>query len=235
MAADRVIVALDLSTWREASKLVERLGDSARLYKVGSQLFTAAGPQVVQALAKQGKGVFLDLKFHDIPNTVAGAVRAAADLGAEMLTVHASGGPAMLAAAREAAGDEGPKVLAVTVLTSLGGDDVGRILGRAPISLIDEVVRLAGLAAEAALFGVVAAVNEVKPIRRRYGAALRVVTPGIRLPDDSPGDQTRYATPADAARAGADFVVVGRSITSAEDPAAALRRIREALEAPPAP
>jgi orotidine-5'-phosphate decarboxylase len=232
-AADRVIVALDVPTEGEAVTLVERLGDEARLYKVGSQLYTAVGPQVVRSLVRMGKDVFLDLKFHDIPTTVAGAVRAAAGLGVRMLTVHAAGGPGMLAAARAAAGDDGPLVLAVTVLTSLGADDVGRVFGRAPISIIDEVVRLAGLAAEARLFGVVASVNEVKPIKRRYADVLRVVTPGIRLPDDSPGDQTRYASPGDAARAGADFIVVGRSVTAAEEPRAALRRVRDAFDDPP--
>lgn len=230
MDADRVIVALDVPTQRDALRLVERLGDEARRYKIGPQLFTAAGPQVVKALAKQGKGIFLDLKFHDIPNSVAGAVRAAADLGVEMLTVHATGGPAMLAAAQQAAGADGPRVLAVTILTSLGGDDLPKIFGRAPISIVDEVGRLAGLAAEAGVFGVVASVNEVKSIKRRHGDALRIVTPGIRLPADEPGDQTRYATPQDAARAGADYIVVGRSVTSARDPTAAFREVAAALD-----
>lgn len=233
MAADRIIVALDLATPREALTLVERLGEETRRYKVGSQLFTAAGPQIVKTLVKQGKGVFLDLKFHDIPTTVAGAVRAAADLGVEMLTVHATGGTAMLAAARDAAGPDGPRVLAVTLLTSLGSDDVSRIFGRAPVSMVDDVVRLAGLAADARVFGVVASVNEVKAIKRRHGAALSVVTPGIRLAADEPGDQVRYATPQDAARAGADYIVVGRSVTSAKDPVTAFREVADALDAAP--
>jgi orotidine-5'-phosphate decarboxylase len=225
VSADRVIVALDLPNAREALRLVERVGDEARTYKVGAQLFTAAGPQICRALRERDKEVFLDLKFHDIPNTVAAAVRAAADLGVSMLTVHATGGPAMLAAARAAAGDDGPRILAVTLLTSLGSEDVERIFGRSPISFVGEVVRLAGLAAEAGCFGVVASVNEARSLRRHYGDALRIVTPGIRLPGDDPGDQTRYATPADAARAGADYIVVGRSILAAPDPAAAFRAV----------
>ncbi|MGH7545005.1 MAG: orotidine-5'-phosphate decarboxylase [Gemmatimonadota bacterium] len=234
MPADRIIVALDVPNAREALRLVERLGDAVRRYKIGSQIFTAAGPPIVKTLVKQGKGIFLDLKFHDIPNTVAGAVRAAADLGVEMLTVHATGGPRMLAAAQEAAGPDGPRVLAVTLLTSLGSDDVSRIFGRASVSMVDDVVRLAGLAADAGVFGVVASVNEVKSIRRRHAGALRVVTPGIRLAADEPGgDQTRYATPQDAARAGADYIVVGRSVTSAKDPAAAFREVAGALDAGP--
>lgn len=227
MSAAKVIVALDLPSPREALELVDRLGDGPGFYKVGSQLFTAAGPQICQALAKRGKRVFLDLKFHDIPNTVAGSVRAAAELGVSMLTVHAAGGPAMLAAAREAAGEEGPQVLAVTLLTSLGSEDVPHIFGRSPVSLVDEVVRLAGLAAEAGLFGVVASVTEVKSVKRRYGEGLKVVSPGIRLPSDEPGDQTRYASPTEAARAGADYIVVGRSVIAARDPAEAFRAVVE--------
>ncbi len=233
MPASKVIVALDFPDERPALKLVDALGDAADLYKVGSQLFTTAGPQICQVLGKRKKRVFLDLKFHDIPNTVAGAVRAAADLGVSMLTVHAAGGPAMLAAARDAAGEEGPRILAVTLLTSLGHEDVPRIFGRAPTSLVDEVVRLAGLAADAGVYGVVASVSEVKPIKRRYGESLHVVTPGIRLPDDEPGDQTRYASPADAARAGADAIVVGRSVTAAPDPLKAFERIVQAFGSGP--
>ena len=230
MTRDRVIVALDVASRAAALKLVDRLGDETQFYKVGAQLFTAAGPPICKALTKLGKRVFLDLKFHDIPNTVAGAVRAAADLGVSMLTVHAAGGPAMLVAAREAAGDHGPALFAVTLLTSLGTDDLPLIFGHAPVSMLHEVVRLAGLAAAAELTGVVASVTEVRSIRRRYGERLKVLAPGIRLPADEPGDQVRYATPADAGRAGADYVVVGRSVTSAPDAARAFRAVVEAFE-----
>lgn len=222
---DRVIVALDLPSREQALELVARLGDEVVFVKVGAQLFAEAGPNLIGELRGRGKRVFLDLKFHDIPNTVAGAVRAVADLGVEMLTVHAAGGAAMLEAAREAAGPDGPDVIAVTLLTSLVSVDVEQIFGRSPVSLVDEVVRLTRLAVEAGLPGVVASPTEVKPIRRSFGDAVRVVTPGIRLPGDDPGDQSRYATPAEAGRAGADYIVVGRSITSAADPAAAFQEV----------
>lgn len=227
----RIIVALDVPTREAAMKLVNALGDAARYLKVGAQLFSEEGPSLLQELKRRDKRVFLDLKYHDIPNTVAGAVRAAKGHGADMLTVHASGGLAMLAAAREAAGTDGPDVMAVTVLTSLASEDVESVFGRTPSSLIDEVVRLAGLAAAAGVAGVVASPTEVKSIKRSYGDALRVVTPGIRLPGDDPGDQSRYATPTEAARAGADFIVVGRSITTSPDPPAAFAAVVESFAA----
>lgn len=218
---DRIIVALDVPTRKEALQLVDALGDEAQILKVGAVLFTEVGPSLLDELKKRGKRVFLDLKYHDIPNTVAGAVRAATRRGVHMLTVHASGGQAMLEAARDAAGPDGPDVVAVTLLTSLVSEDVEQVFGRSPVSLVDEVVRLASLAHSAGLPGVVASPTEVKPIKRSHGEALIVVTPGIRLPGDDPADQSRYATPKDAARAGADFIVVGRSVTQAKDPAAA--------------
>ncbi len=217
---DRIIVALDLPTRKDALQLVDALGDEASFFKVGAILFSDTGPSLLDELKKRGKRLFLDLKFHDIPNTVAGAVKAATRRGVHMLTVHASGGLAMLKAARDAAGPDGPDVVAVTLLTSLVSEDVEQVFGRSPVSLVDEVVRLAGLAAAAGLPGVVASPTEVKPIKRSHGDILKVVTPGIRLPGDDPADQSRYATPGDAARAGADFVVVGRSVTQAKDPAA---------------
>ncbi|UCC73748.1 MAG: orotidine-5'-phosphate decarboxylase [Gemmatimonadota bacterium] len=228
---DRIIVALDLPTRKEAFQLVDALGDEATFFKVGAILFAEAGPTLLDELKKRGKRVFLDLKFHDIPNTVAGAVRAATRRGAHMLTVHASGGQAMLEAAREAAGPDGPDVMAVTLLTSLVSEDVEQVFGRSPVSLVDEVVRLAGLALSAELPGVVASPTEVKPIKRSYGDALKVVTPGIRLLGDDPADQSRYATPEDASRAGADFIVVGRSITKAKDPAKAFEAVARSFSA----
>ncbi|MGD8866080.1 MAG: orotidine-5'-phosphate decarboxylase [Gemmatimonadales bacterium] len=229
---DRIIVALDVANRKAALDLVEALGSEATFYKVGAQLFAEEGPDLLGELRKRDKRVFLDLKFHDIPNTVAGGVRAAVRHGADMLTVHASGGAAMLAAARDAAGDDGPMIVAVTLLTSLAAEDVEQVFGRAPSSLVDEVVRLAGLAAAAGLPGVVASPTEVKSIKRSYGEGLKVVTPGIRLAGDDPGDQTRYATPEAAARAGADFIVVGRSITAAQDPEAAFKEVADLFQRP---
>jgi orotidine-5'-phosphate decarboxylase len=226
---ERIIVALDLPTRKDAFQLVDALGDEAQIVKVGAILFTDAGPSLLDELKKRGKRVFLDLKFHDIPNTVAGAVRAAARRGVHMLTVHASGGLAMLEAAHEAAGPGGPDVVAVTLLTSLVSEDVEQVFGRAPVSLVDEVVRLASLAVSAGLPGVVASPTEVKPIKRSHGVVLKVITPGIRLPGDDPADQSRYATPKDAARAGADFIVVGRSVSKAKDPAAAFDAVAQSF------
>lgn len=223
--SDRIIVALDLPSSKTALDLVDRLEDVATFFKVGAQLFTEAGPTLIERLKQRGKRVFLDLKYHDIPNTVHGAVTAAVGMGVDVLTVHASGGVEMLTAAREAAGEEGPTVLAITLLTSLATEEVEQIFGRSPLSLVDEVVRLAGLAVEAEVPGVVASVTEVKPIRRAFGNRLSVWTPGIRLPGDDPADQTRYATPEAAARAGADAIVVGRSITAAKDPVQAFEAV----------
>lgn len=221
------IVALDVATAREALALVERLPE-ADFVKVGLQLFVAAGPDVVRALGGLGKRVFLDLKFHDIPNTVARAVESAAALGVELLTLHASGGEAMLRAARAAAGpvgEGGPALLGVTVLTSLSGAELGRAWGRADVDAAGEVLRLAEAARDAGLDGVVASVHEARAIRERTSGALRVLTPGIRLAGDAAGDQARVATPAEAARAGADYLVIGRSVTAAPDPSAALARV----------
>jgi orotidine-5'-phosphate decarboxylase len=234
-AKERIIVALDVPSRERALELVDALGDEAVLFKVGAQLFTGEGPALLEELKRRGKRIFLDLKFHDIPNTVAAAVRAATRYGVHMLTVHAAGGAAMLEAAREAVGDGGTEVIAVTLLTSLATEDVEQVFGRSPVSIVDEVVRLAGLAAAAGLPGVVASPTEVKPIKRSYGDALKVVTPGIRLADDEPGDQSRYATPEDAARAGADYIVVGRSITGARDPAAAFAAVFRSFVAGAAP
>src|SRR5690606_38662103 len=214
-----IVVALDLPDARPALHLVERLGTAVQWYKVGSQLFTAAGPDVVRALKQRGKRVFLDLKFHDIPSTVARAIQAARALDVDMLTVHASGGSAMLRAARDAAGADGPLLVGVTVLTSFAAADLEEAWGRELRSLREEVARLAALAAEADLDGVVASVAEVEAIKRRHGTAFRVVTPGIRPVGDAAADQVRTATPAEAARAGSDFLVIGRSVAAAPDPA----------------
>ena len=225
------IVALDIASAREALTLAEQL-PQADFVKVGLQLFIAAGPDVVRALRGLGRRVFLDLKLHDIPNTVARAVESAADLGVDLLTLHLSGGDAMLRAARSAAGPAGsggPALLGVTVLTSLSGAELGSAWGRSSVDVAEEVLRLAGLARTTELDGVVASVHEAEAIRAHTRGALRVLTPGIRLAGDVSGDQSRVATPGEAARAGVDFLVLGRSVTAAANPAAAFRRALEEL------
>ena len=219
------IVALDLPGATQALALLDRL-PRVQWVKVGLQLFTAEGPALVTALREQGLRVFLDLKFHDIPNTVAHAVESAAALGVDLLTLHASGGAAMMRAARTAAGEpgQGPVLLAVTVLTSLGETELAESWGRDRVSAEEEVVRLAALARDAGMDGVVASVHELTAIRARVGG-LRVLTPGIRLAGDQAGDQTRVATPARAAALGADYLVIGRSVTTAPDPTAAFDRV----------
>jgi orotidine-5'-phosphate decarboxylase len=228
------IVALDVPDADAALALVRRL-PGAEWVKVGLQLFTAAGPSIVRALRDEGLHVFLDLKLHDIPNTVAGAVQAAGALGVELLTVHASGGAAMLRAARAAAGEQGsggPRLLAVTLLTSLSQREVAENWGRESVATGDEVSRLTALAHAAGMDGVVASVHELASIRAAWGRDLIVLTPGIRLPGEAPGDQTRVATPGEAARLGADFLVVGRSVTAAPDPAAAFESVLAQLSGP---
>ena len=225
-----IIIALDLPTPDAALDIVDRVGGVASFYKVGPALYTLTGPSLVRELRRRGKRVFLDLKFHDIPNIVARAVEAAASLEVELLTVHASGGSAMMRAAREAAGDEGPKLLGVTLLTSFTPGDVEEVWGKQLLSLREEVGRLSSLAAEANLHGVVTSVLEAEAMKRKYGADFLVVTPGIRPAGELAGDQARTATPAEALRAGADYLVVGRPVIAAADPAQAAVRIRAELD-----
>lgn len=224
-----IIVALDYATGEEALGLVDALGGAGDFYKVGLELFSREGPEVVEALTRRDKRVFLDLKLHDIPNTVARSVSAARELGVDFLTLHTTGGVSMMAAAAEAAGGA-LTLLGVTVLTSMSVPDVEAVWGRELDSLRDEVVRLAGLAKEAGVGGVVASPMEARPLKRLVGSDLLVVTPGIRLRGDDHHDQARFATPADAADAGADYLVVGRSITRAPDPVAALALVRGQVE-----
>lgn len=228
-ARDRLIVSLDVPSAAEAQRIVAVLGESVSTYKVGKQLFTAAGPALVRDLVGSGRKVFLDLKFHDIPNTVAAAVRAASELGVSMLTVHASGGSKMLSAAAEAAlsAEQPPLVLAVTVLTSLGDADLKEI-GVAD-GAKEQVLRLASLAQKAGCGGVVASAQEAKAIRQAMGASFTIVTQGVRPAGASKDDQVRVATPAEAIAAGADYIGVGRPITRAKDPAAAARAILEEI------
>ena len=221
------IVALDVSGQDAALSIVAELGDRCRFYKIGSELFTACGPSVIREIRATGAKVFLDLKYHDIPNTVAGAVRSAAALGVRLLTVHASGGLAMLRAAVEAAGDtERCAVLAVTVLTSLDEDALRESWGRGdPVRIVDEVLRLAEMAHEARAAGVVCSGREAALVKERFGSALSVLIPGIRMTGGASHDQARVVTPADAVAAGADYVVIGRAITAARDRRAAMSEV----------
>ena len=228
----QVIVALDYASAPEALRMVERLGEGADFYKVGLELYTRAGPDLVRDLTGQRKRVFLDLKLHDIPNTVIGAVRAARDLGVQMLTVHTTGGRPMMEAAAGAAGED-MTLLGVTLLTSLSPNDIESAWGRSIGSLREEVVRLATLARDSGLRGIVASPQEAQAVRRRLGKDMIVVTPGIRLPGGDTHDQARVATPAQAARAGADYLVIGRAVTGATDPEGALDKVRRSLEPTP--
>ncbi|HEY3066426.1 MAG TPA: orotidine-5'-phosphate decarboxylase [Methylomirabilota bacterium] len=225
--AERVLVALDTERLEDAAAWLDRLHGVVNGCKIGSQLFTAAGPAAVEAALKRGFRVFLDLKYHDIPNTVAGAVREATRLGVFMLNVHAGGGVAMMRAAAEAAargatdvGRPRPLVLGVTVLTSLDRHALDAELG-VPASVPAHVLRLAEGARTAGLDGCVASPREIGLLRRALGRRWVIVTPGIRPVGASADDQARTATPAAAIAAGADYIVVGRPITAASDPAAA--------------
>ena len=224
-ARERLIVALDVSSAAAAKKIVAAVGDSARFFKVGLQLYTAEGPPIVRDLVASGRQVFLDLKLHDIPNTVAAAVKEACKLGVSMLTVHASGGTNMLRAAVEAARNTNasPIILAVTVLTSLDNRDLEHSGVRG--NVVDQVSRLAALAIAGGCHGVVASALEAATLRAELGDDFLIVTPGVRPPGRDHGDQARVVTPAEAIAAGATYIVVGRPITEANDPAAEAREI----------
>ena len=217
---DKLIVALDVPSAAAAQKIVGAIGDSALIYKVGMQLFTAEGPQVVRDLVSSGRRVFLDLKYHDIPNTVSSAVQEAAKLGVSMLTVHAAGSVKMLRAAAEAAKAINPAltVLAVTVLTSLDANDLDKIGVTGTVA--DEVHRLAALALANGCGGIVTSAREASMLRKMLGADFALVTPGVRPAGSGHADQVRVVTPAEAIAAGASHIVVGRPITEAADPAA---------------
>jgi orotidine-5'-phosphate decarboxylase len=224
---DRLIVALDVSSAAEAQKLVARIGDAAGIYKVGLQLFTAEGPSIVRDLVSSGRRVFLDLKLHDIPTTVALAVKAATELGAHMLTIHASGGAAMLRAATEAAAGR-LNLLAVTVLTSLNDEDMQEIGVSGRVS--DQVLRMAALAQSAGCQGIVTSPRESLMVRKALGEGFAIVTPGIRPAGAETNDQQRIATPAQAVSNGASHIVIGRPITHAPDPAKAAQAIIAEME-----
>lgn len=232
---DRLLVALDVETLGDADRLLDRLAGVVTGCKIGSQLFTAAGPVAVEHALKRGVRVFLDLKFHDIPNTVAGAVREATRLGVFMLTVHASGGTAVMRAAAQAAaaaarelGVQRPLCLGVTVLTSLDRAHLQRDLGIAS-TVEAHVLHLAERAREAGLDGCVASPREIRPLRSLMPRSWVIATPGVRPAGAGADDQARTATPAAAIAAGADYLVVGRPITAAADPVAAARAILDEM------
>jgi orotidine-5'-phosphate decarboxylase len=235
MDRNPVIIALDCSDREQACALARSLAPDAGLFKIGLEMFVRFGPAIVADLAAHGRGIMLDLKLHDIPNTVQRAASNLAALGAELLTVHASGGPAMLAAAcegvRTAASELGrpaPRVLAVTVLTSIDAAMLAHALGVArPVT--DQVVSLARMARDAGCDGAVASPHEIAAVRSACGPEFLVVTPGVRPGWAASGDQRRVMTPRAALDAGADYLVIGRPVTAADDPCAALRAIRAEL------
>jgi orotidine-5'-phosphate decarboxylase len=236
-----LIVALDFDSLSSAAKFATQVSDLVGMFKIGNQLFTAAGPAAVKEIAALGPGIFLDLKFHDIPNTVAGAVLSAAAMtGVQLVNVHALGGPAMLEAAVQAIsagvpmGADGPRLLAVTLLTSMDHKAMKEVgIGGTPKM---RVVKLAQLAKQSGVDGVVASVQEAKAIRKACGREFLIITPGVRpkLQEDAAlkrDDQARTATPTEAIKAGADYIVVGRPILTAQDPRAAAQSIVDEIAA----
>jgi orotidine-5'-phosphate decarboxylase len=228
---EKIAIALDVSSREDALRLVRDLHDLAGMFKVGSQLYMAEGPAIVREIIEAGGKVFLDLKFHDIPNTVSQAAIEAAQLGVSMMTIHASGGRAMMEAAvtalRERFGDQKPIVVGVTVLTSLDQPGLSEI--GITDAIEDQVVRLALLADDCSIDGVVCSPHEIRLVRSIVSRNFKVVVPGIRLPNQTLNDQQRAATPRDAISAGADYIVVGRAITREPDPRAALERITASI------
>lgn len=224
---EKVIIALDVSSREEAMHLVKDLRDTVGMFKVGSQLYTVCGPQIVRDIIASGGKVFLDLKFHDIPNTVTHAAVEAAQLGVSMMTIHASGGRAMMQSVAKELHDKfrnkRPIVVAITVLTSFDTRALFEIGIEVPIE--EHVKRLALFAQECGIDGVVCSPREIQAVRKIVNQNFRIVTPGIRMPDQSLNDQQRIATPHEALSAGADYIVVGRAITADPDPHAAAERL----------
>ena len=236
-AKDRLIVALDVATLAEEEKALRELGGTVSFFKVGNQLFTAAGPRAVEAIKKTGAKVFLDLKYHDIPNTVERTAQSACDLGVDLFNVHALGGFEMMECAAKAVwnwseekGRPGPKILGVTVLTSLSEASLKDVMGETNRTLEEEVLMLARMASSAGLDGVVASPEEIVPIKEACGKEFIVLTPGVRPQGSEMGDQKRVLTPGEAIRRGADYLVVGRPILSALNPREAAGAILQEME-----
>ncbi|BCV66597.1 orotidine-5'-phosphate decarboxylase [Shewanella algae] len=230
MTETPIVVALDFDNKFKALQLIDKLDPSMCRLKVGKEMFTLFGPQLVKEIHDRGFDLFLDLKFHDIPNTVAKAVAAAAEMGVWMVNVHASGGLAMMEAARRALlpyGDNAPLLIAVTVLTSMSDDEL-KLIG-VEGSAEDQVLRLARLTQTAGLDGVVCSARESSMLKAELGADFKLVTPGIRPAGSDAGDQKRIMTPAEAMAAGSDYLVIGRPITQAADPLATLQAIHQSL------
>lgn len=220
---DKIIIALDVADTEGALRLLDSLGEPPSLVKIGLELFTSQGPSVVKAVQSRGSRVFLDLKFHDIPNTVAHAVKSAAGLGVAMTTLHASGSPVMMEAAAKAAGGSDLLLLAVTVLTSM---DAAQLSSTGiTVEPKDQVLRLAGLVSAAGIGGIVCSPLEVAAIRESLGEKLRIVTPGVRPTWAAAGDQKRVMTPSEAVKVGSDWLVIGRPITAAENPKEAYAKV----------
>ena len=230
MQDPKVIVALDYANEVDALAFVERVSPELCRLKVGKEMFTLFGPAFVRTLVNKGFDVFLDLKFHDIPNTVAKAVAASAELGVWMVNVHASGGLRMMTAAKEALqpyGERAPYLIAVTVLTSMEQDELARVGVSGPLQ--EHVLRLAALTQEAGLDGVVCSAQEASLLKSRLGKEFKLITPGIRPAGAELGDQRRVLTPVEACAQGSDYLVIGRPITQASDPAAILKSINDSL------
>jgi orotidine-5'-phosphate decarboxylase len=225
-AADKIIVALDVPTKEEALTLVEKLGGQISFFKIGLQLYTAEGPEIVRAILSTGSKVWLDLKLYDIPNTVGRAVESASRLGVQMLTIHLSGGSEMVRAAT-ATRVNNMLLLGVTVLTSATEETLREIGIHGKVD--DQVLRLAKLGVEAGIDGVVASSHEIKPLRREFGDKIKIVVPGIRPSWSEPSDQRRTMTPREALEAGADYLVMGRPIIANAQPAEAVARILQEL------
>jgi orotidine-5'-phosphate decarboxylase len=225
-AADKIIVALDVATKRDALELVEKLRDQIAFFKVGLQLYTSEGPEMVRAVSSTGSKVWLDLKLHDIPNTVARAVESANRLGVQMLTIHLSGGSEMVRAAIAARADN-TLLLGVTVLTSSTEETLREVGIQDEVD--HQVLRLAKLGVETGIDGVVASSHEIKSLRREFGNKIKIVVPGIRPSWSEPGDQKRFMTPRQALDAGADYLVIGRPITAHPNPSEAVAKILDEI------
>jgi orotidine-5'-phosphate decarboxylase len=231
---EKIILVLDVSSREDAMALVRPLYEHVGMFKVGMQLFTAEGPSIVREIVDLGGKVFLDLKFHDIPNTVAHGVLEAAKLGASMMTIHAAGGRVMMeTVAKELEdkfGNRKPIVVAVTVLTSL--NDAGLLDIGTTRPVVQQVTAMASLAEECGIAGVVCSPNEIHLVRQAVGPNFKIVTPGIRMPGQSANDQQRLATPREALEAGADYIVVGRAVTAAPDPRMAVQELMRQIDKP---